>query len=512
MEPVFFQTLALTATEWLHWVASGHIRYVDRIRQIMGVDDFSGFASLMDSAPSINYRDDGGFVIAKLKSNWTEFQQILDSPSRDRVIWLRIEGVETFFPVSERGARLLNGEARRARVALGDPIFQNLWDEWVSSQTLLRERWRGETLAKTLDFPNPNIDRLPQEITPFLLGDNALPYAQNLQKLSASPAFGWASAFSLFGNLVGEREISVQSDRLHLTDIISKLRDGGSIRTPILYESAHLSVAAALSDAISATNKSLKVSVKFLVVVFHYLGLLDADRDIELESLVKDLAALVEANDASLAANAAYLIGRKMEDIQVTSLYYAKFSNLFPSLSKNENLIIPNWRAFAKITQETTEIPQNNPDPEATASPHGPKTPVEPPKGPEPETPASPHGPKTPVEPPKGPEPETPASPHVPKTPVEPPKDPETETKTSGGKGPDKRHKDGKSEPKTSGGKRHDKGRKHGKPPSKASGAEKIHSNRLFSSEQIPTEESTAIAKDAPKGQNTPLNNKTNRK
>ncbi|MDR1037532.1 MAG: hypothetical protein LBT40_13515 [Deltaproteobacteria bacterium] len=477
MEQVTFnEMLALTATEWLHWVASGHIRYIlysGRINHILNLDDFSEFASLMNSAPNINYMDDGGFVIAKLKSNWKEFLYLPSNDqfmSNDQFIWLLIQGVETFFPVSERGARLLNGDARRAKVALGAPLFQDLWDKWVSNQTLLRAHWRGKTFAKTLGFKNPDIDLLPDKIKPFLLGDSAVPFAQNIQQLSATPAFGWANAFSLFGHLVGEQEKNAQIHRLRLTDIIFNLRHDNSIRSPILYESAHLNVAAQLSDAISKINNSLKVSVKFLVVVFHYLGLLGADKDIELESLVKDLAALIETDDTFLASNAAYLIGRKMEDIQVTSLYYSQFSNDFPALSITENVIIPDWRSFTMVTLNPTVIPQNNPEPKAVCSRVDRQSRGESTKNHEP----APEG-------------------------LDPNKS-------------DKHHKSGKGEPKLSSRKTRTMAGTSGNTRQKPLAAEQNDSNRLIPAEPIPTEETTAKANGTRKCPKTPPNNKTNRK
>jgi IS5 family transposase len=339
-----FEMIVLTTTEWLNWVATGHLRCDNRVYLVIDSEDMDGFTALMASTPEIIHMDDGAFIFAELKPNWNEFQEILALPLSLKQVCLRLEAVQKFFPVSERGTRILQYDAERANVALGEPIFQNLWSAWTKSQTCVRANRRGITLAEALGLNRPSIKNIPNEILPFFLEDRPLPKVDIVDQSRSTCAFGWAGAFSLFGYLVGEEEKRRQTERLHLDGIVKGLRQDYCLDKPVIYGSPYLSVADKLS-AVITDKKTLKISIRFLVIVFHYCGILTEGKEINFDSFIKDLAGLIEMADDDLASNAAYLIGRKMEDIPVIMLHYAKSPEMFPSLIPSKKTIpIPNWR------------------------------------------------------------------------------------------------------------------------------------------------------------------------
>lgn len=353
MNHSFSWIMAITIPEWLSWVATGHLRCGNRMTLVNGSNDLAGFTSLMASTPDITFRDDGAFILADLKPTWSEFIEAFNLAPTLNETWLRIEGVNKFFPVSERGSRLLQFDAERANVVLGQPVFQQLWLDWSDHQAELRTHWKGMIFAGLFGFVAPDIERLPDGISQYLLKDCPLPKADVIAQSRATCAFGWASAFSLLVSFIGDEEKTIQSNRLNLQEVVKALRQDYAVNKPVIYESPYFSIADELS-AVIAEKASLNISIRFLVIVFHYVGLLADEKEIELEPLVKDLAMLIDAGDSILAANAAYLIGRKMEDTPVSALRYTQLPNLFPALI-SKSIAIPDWRNFIVPVQQAAD-------------------------------------------------------------------------------------------------------------------------------------------------------------
>ncbi|MDR1656061.1 MAG: hypothetical protein LBT47_00705 [Deltaproteobacteria bacterium] len=339
--------LALTLSEWLNWVAAGRLRLNNRIVQIDSQKELEGFAAVMYHAPDNSFFDDGAYILAELKPDWSVYQEVLESFGAASVMWLGLESVKEFIPVSERGALLLKGDAHRARVALGQPKYENAWNAWRNNETRSRADQRGKLFVRTLGLKEPKLNSIPSDVLPFLLGDKKLPNADKAVKLGSTRALAWAKAFSVFGILVGEEEKVKQAKDFGLSEIIKKLLADYSMNCPIIYKSSYLCVADNLSLVIKE-KKGINVSVSLLVVVFHYLGIIFAEKEVSLKALLEDLEALGENNDSALASNAAYLIGRNMSDIQVTTLFYDVFSDVFLFLDSKSLSIYNNISNYSK--------------------------------------------------------------------------------------------------------------------------------------------------------------------
>jgi len=327
--------LALTLSEWLNWVAAGRLRLNNRVIQMAGRNDLEGFAAVMHHAPDVSFLDDGAFILAELKPNWSEYQEAMRYTRASSVMWLQLESVKEFLPLSERGARLLESDAHRAHVALGQPQFEETWDAWRADEIKNRAEWRSEAFVRALDLMAPKINSLPNKVRSFLLGDIPLPNAGKTSKLESTRALAWANAFAVFGELAGPEEKAIQTEALGLKTLIGKLQIDYNINCPILFESPDLHIADKLSQVIK-DRLGFSLSVHLLVLVFHYLGIIDAEKDISLNALIDDLAVLREKSGPESVANATYLIGHKMTDISVTTLLYNRFSELFPSLVPQE--------------------------------------------------------------------------------------------------------------------------------------------------------------------------------
>ncbi|WP_408595508.1 hypothetical protein [Limnohabitans sp.] len=320
-----------TYPEWLNWIAVGRIRCNGRVSRVRDSEDIDGFALLMDRAPDISIDDDQAFILAKLKPNFRSFQQDVASSNSQELTWLLIEAVDEFIPVSDRGARLIEADAQRAKAKIGPAIFQNAWQSWTSIQKDVRADCRGRTLVKVTGLGEPNLSLIPSQISNYLSGKVSLPNAEKASELRATNAFAWAASFSVFGVLVGEEEKKARTQELGLGEVIRKLRQDFSVKEPVLKDRLLRDIGQKLSDVIKS-RLGIDVSILQLVVVFHYADVIASGKDVVLHSLVKDIGEVVMECGPIAGANTAYMIGRAMDDIAVTTLAYASTPLTFSSL------------------------------------------------------------------------------------------------------------------------------------------------------------------------------------
>jgi hypothetical protein len=320
-----------TYPEWLNWIAVGRIRCNGRVSRLRDSEDIDGFALLMDRAPDISIDDDQAFILAKLKPNFRSFQQDVASSNSQELTWLLIEAVDEFIPVSDRGARLIEADAQRAKAKIGPAIFQNAWHSWTTIQKDVRADCRGRTLVKVMGLGEPNLSLIPNQISNYLSGKISLPNAEKASELRATNAFSWAASFSVFGVLVGEEEKKARTQELGLGEVIRNLRQDFSVKEPVLKERLLRDIGQKLSEVIKS-RVGIDISILQLVVVFHYADVIASGKDVVLHSLVKDIGEVVMECGPIAGANTAYMIGRAMDDIAVTTLAYASTPLTFSSL------------------------------------------------------------------------------------------------------------------------------------------------------------------------------------
>ena len=320
-----------TYPEWLNWIAVGRIRCNGRVSRVRDSEDIDGFALLMDRAPDISIDDDQAFILAKLKPNFRSFQQDVASSNSQELTWLLIEAVDEFIPVSDRGARLIEADAQRAKAKIGSAIFQNAWHSWTAIQKDVRADCRGRTLVKVMGLGEPNLSSIPSQISNYLSGKISLPNVEKASELRATNAFAWAASFSVFGVLVGEEEKKARTQELGLGEVIRKLRQDFSVKEPVLKDRLLRDIGQKLSEVIKS-RLGIDVSILQLVVVFHYADVIASGKDVVLHSLVKDIGEVVMECGTIAGANTAYMIGRAMDDIAVTTLAYASAPLTFSSL------------------------------------------------------------------------------------------------------------------------------------------------------------------------------------
>jgi hypothetical protein len=205
--------------EWLNFISSGRItRSKDFYKPLTtnsatlnkkkssnsAVDaTYQNFKILLYLAPFTKFSDDGAFIIVKLKDDYNKekYTSSISKLNNKNLFWLNIEAVDSFIPVSNRAYRLLEGDAERAKVKLGQPIFENYWTKWLEEQTAEHSERNGFFLAKALtetELKPESIADCLRPYLPYLYHQSTLPNRDNYERFELTCGYAWAKAFSLF--------------------------------------------------------------------------------------------------------------------------------------------------------------------------------------------------------------------------------------------------------------------------------------------------------------------------
>jgi hypothetical protein len=177
----------------------------------------------------------------------------------------------------------------------------------------------------------PNLSLINSQIADYLSGKISLPNVEKASELRATNAFAWAASFAVFGVLIGEEHKRAQTQELGLVEVIRELRQDFSVKESILKDKLLRDIGEKLSEVIES-RLGIDVSILQLVVVFHYADVIASGKEVVLHSLVQDIGEVVMECGPIAGANTAYMIGRAMDDIAVTTLAYASTPLIFSSL------------------------------------------------------------------------------------------------------------------------------------------------------------------------------------
>ncbi len=334
-------TLAVSYLEWIRWIATGWYRCADRVVWVEGPEDQQGIDALMDRAPDLQVSDDQGYVIARLKPDALISSRRSFSERSIGHLWISVAGVSSFNPLSVRGARLLEADAERAAVRLGEPLFEKLWVDWRDRRLEDEAHWRGHSLCLAFGIPLPELSRLASATRDILSGVAEAPNAAKLREHSfeGTRAFGWAAAMSVAVMDPGARSAVEQS--MHHGEVKSRLKvlmTNFEIRRPLLDDS-HMTRLSTEIDKLLPGGVNDSIPVAVMATVFHYRNLALGGREVSLDALLADLTdiALDDPHHASLSA---YFIGRSMENVAVTTLLYqsapARYAALAPARGQQQ--------------------------------------------------------------------------------------------------------------------------------------------------------------------------------
>lgn len=316
-------TVAVSYLEWIRWIATGWFRCSDRVVWVDGTDDQQGVDALMDRTPDLQVSDDQGYLIACLKPDALRSGR---QNGRERSVghlWLKMAAVSSFHPLSLRGMRLLEADADRAAVQLGQPIFEKAWSDWRDRQIENEAHWRGLSLCTALGLHAPDFSKVPFAVYEILSGASQAPNAVKSRdnSLEGTRAFGWAAALSVA--LLEPRARSAVEQSGHYNSVkamVKGLNANFEIQSPLLEDVRMMALAYELDVIVRDVGiDSLPISV--MAAVLHYRNLALTGRNVSLPALINDFTdiALEDPQNASLSA---YCIGRCMENVAVSTLLY----------------------------------------------------------------------------------------------------------------------------------------------------------------------------------------------
>ena len=324
--------IAVTYLEWIRWVATGRLRCSDRVTWVSGAEDQAGFDALMDRASDLNVGDDHGYVLAGFCQGAPLRFEPAQSGAGLGTVWMPIDVVASFYPLSERGKRLLEADAVRANVRLEEPHFEARWADWQRRRRGDLARQRAAMLCKALNLAAVVADdSVPESVLGILSGLIAPPNAERAESLRGSISYGWALSFAVFSELAGPGARQEFSKRFGLGNLLTGMERAYAPGKPVMQSPA---IPAALEMTRHLKEAcGVDLPVVLVAVVLHYRHFLTTDRPVSLEALLEDLTALGVRYGPKIAALAAQSVATAMDDAAVTTLMYQAMPEAFPALT-----------------------------------------------------------------------------------------------------------------------------------------------------------------------------------
>jgi hypothetical protein len=299
-----------------------------------GAEDQKGLDALMGRTPDLQVSDDQGYVIACLKPDGIYSERRNDPERAIGHLWLSIAAVSRFYPLSTRGARLLEADAERASVMLGEPIFEKTWSDWRDRQIENEAHWRGQSLCAALGLVLPDLTTISSQVSDILAGRKRTPNFAEIRDgaFEGTRALGWVSAMS-----VALIDPSVKTafkempENGSIKTIIKTLRDDLNLRCPVLDDDVLIQTVRAIDKVLHDLGAEV-LPIELMSTILHYQSLAFGGREISLGSLLDDLAKIA-LEDPQRASLSAYFIGRSMENVAVTTLLYQSDRDRYAALS-----------------------------------------------------------------------------------------------------------------------------------------------------------------------------------
>lgn len=363
-------TVAVSYLEWIRWVATGWFRCADRVVWVEGADDQLGVDALLDRSPDLQVADDQGYVIARLRSESLISGRIFGREHSIGYLWLSVAAVSSFHPLSIRGARLLEADAERAAVRLGEPLFEKLWADWRDRRLEDEAHWRGFSLCAAFGLDMPILGNIANQVGDVLAGRKPAPNAADVREkaLEGTRALGWASAMSV---AVMESDVKAAFKETpefgQIQSLIKAHKNDFDLRRPLLDDEPTVKCVRS-TDAVLRRLGTQGLPLELMATVLHYRSLATGGRQVTLDALVDDLSsiALEDPNHASLAA---YFIGRSMENVAVTTLLYqsepSRYSALAPAVELKQFSVMSIAARRLEARKSVVEYHKANPSGEA---------------------------------------------------------------------------------------------------------------------------------------------------
>lgn len=362
-------TVAVSYLEWIRWVATGWFRCADRVVRVDGADDQSGIDALLDRTPDLQVSDDQGYVIACLRTESLFSGRVSGRERSVGHLWLSVAAVSSFHPLSIRGARLLEADAERAAVRLGEPLFEKAWADWRDRRLEDEAHWRGLALCTAFGLNPPILKNIPNHVGDVLAGV-AAPFAAKVRErgFEGTRALGWSSAMTVAtSDSAAKAAFKGTPEHGKISTVINTLSADFDISRPLLNDEPTAKLVRSI-DGILRKLGAQALPLELMATVLHYRSLATGGRQLTLDALVEDLVAIA-LEDPHHASLAAYFIGRSMENVAVTTLLYqsepARYAALAPSAGRKQLNVMSLAARRLEARQPVDEVQKANPGAEA---------------------------------------------------------------------------------------------------------------------------------------------------
>lgn len=365
-------TVAVSYLEWIRWVATGWFRCADRVVWVEGAEDQPGIDALLDRTPDLQVSDDQGYVIACLHTDSLISGRVSGRERSVGHLWLSVAAVSSFHPLSIRGARLLEADAERAAVRLGEPLFEKSWTDWRDRRLEDEAHWRGLSLCAAFGLDKPVLNETSNQVDDILAGRKAAPNAAKVRDdaIDGTRALGWAAAMSI---AVMDSDVRAAFNETpefgEIKSLIKAYRNDLDLRRPLLDDETTVTFIRGVDGVLRKLGARV-LPLDLMATVLHYRSLATGGRQITLDALVDDLVAIA-LEDPHHASLAAYFIGRSMENVAVTTLLYqsepARYAALAPAAGRTQLSVMRLAARRLEARQPVDEVQKVNPGGETDA-------------------------------------------------------------------------------------------------------------------------------------------------
>ena len=354
--------IAITHQEWLQWIADGHLRCGDRVRTVSDRESVETLHALLESAPAFSPRDDQAIIFAQLiDSDGTAASAVQAD--------LKLETVLEFFPLNERGAQLIEGDARRASVRLSSPYLSQAFDTWRGSELRRAAHDSGLRFVASAGYP-PDPDSRNRSPQPADVDAWKPRGFAKFEKRRNDRSFGCRVALSI---------LEAQVDEETWGQIKSRW---GTPRFPQESDAAHIGgrsicdwnwfrrQAKTVRDYLEEIGKSFGIVQQAALAYWRdrleSQGGAGLERQADLDALARDLRIIEADEGVDRAIEAAYLLGRITRRDTVNQLYYATHHGDFPALCVQQRdgwlcERVPSIQELALSDTEIVEPPASSP-------------------------------------------------------------------------------------------------------------------------------------------------------
>ena len=324
--------VVVTYREWLTWTACGALRIGagrrTKLKEYGHKPSREAFEKLMDKAPDVSRWEDQAYLVAYLRRT---------PPKCDSGTFTDLRLVTGFHPLSARGHALLKGDAERALVKLGNPVYEDRWRGWaeanleslrVMSARHLVSACRLPELDTEANFDLDVLLRPTSTLRDRADGLDAKGFDKKVRhgkKLARQPAYGWWLALMVFKRRL--KEDAADAFTAEAKRFID--RAFGEMESVEAFPRAVTSWETAMAFASTTSNRfpdELNPSLPMMAVIYHYQHAIAEFGMIDYQALGEDLRFLKDGavgGGIEQASLAAWCIGWHLDSATATALHSA---------------------------------------------------------------------------------------------------------------------------------------------------------------------------------------------